>query len=121
MSVRSTVVAFGLGGIVTVLSALFSGSHSDMSLLFSLLVLAVTTAQIKVRLYKDSTISFLTSVVLLSLLMGGTREALLAGVCGVAVQTYFPQRKLVIHRLVFNLGMIAVTIQATAWLYAFFL
>jgi len=27
----------------------------------------------------------------------------------------------VLHRLVFNLGMIAVTIQASAWVYAFFL
>ena len=117
---RYAVAIFGVAGVITILWTVFSEPFTGILQMLYLTILAIVTAQTKVRLYKDSTISFLTSVVLLSLLIGGTREALLAGICGVTVQTYFPQRQFVLHRLVFNLGMIAVTIQASAWVYAFF-
>ena len=118
---RSAVAIFGVAGVITILWTMLSEPFTGVLQLACTMILAIVTAQSKVRLYKDSTISFLTSVVLLSLLIGGTRDALLAGICGVTVQTYFPQRKFVLHRLVFNLGMIAVTVQASAWVYAFFL
>ena len=118
---RCAVAIFGVAGVITILWTALSEPFNGVLQLLAIVGLAVATAQMKVRLYKDSTISFLTSVVLLSLLIGGTREALLAGICGVTVQTYFPHRKLELHRLVFNVGMIAVTIQSSAWVYAFFL
>jgi len=118
---RCAVAIFGVAGVIATLWTMLSEPFTGGLQLACTMILAIVTAQSKVRLYKDSTISFLTSVVLLSLLIGGTRDALLAGICGVTVQTYFPQRKFVLHRLVFNLGMIAVTVQASAWVYAFFL
>jgi hypothetical protein len=115
---RAAIVTFAAAGAVTLLSAVISDPFPLNFRLVVFLTLAMLTAHTKLRLYKDSSISFLTSVVLLSLLMGGREEALFTAICGVSVQTYFPSRKLVPHRLAFNLGMIAVTVQASWWAYS---
>lgn len=110
---------FAAAGSITLAWELMSQPFSSPVRFLLLLVLAAGTANKKFRLYKDSSISFLTSVILLSILVAGTAEALLIAVCGVAVQTYFPARKLVLHRLFFNAGMIAVTVKASCWIYSF--
>ncbi len=119
LKVRTAVGLFAACGALTLAWTLMSQSVTSPVRFLLLLVLAVGTANKKFRLYKDSSISFLTSVVLLSLMVAGPVDAILIAICGVAVQTYFPSRKLVMHRLLFNAGMIAVTVKATCWTYTF--
>ncbi|HLH32140.1 MAG TPA: hypothetical protein VKY31_13130, partial [Terriglobia bacterium] len=78
-----------------------------------LFALAVVCARAKVNLYRGSTISFLTCVVILAVIREGPAVAMLVGIAGVTVQTFFPSRKLVLHQLAFNIGMIALTVLAT--------
>jgi hypothetical protein len=119
LKARTAIAMFAIGGAVAVASTvLFEPFHSPVRFLI-LLALAVGTANRKFRLYRDSSISFLTSVTLLSILVAGTTEAILIAICGVGVQTYFPSRKLVPYRLVFNAGMIALTVKASCWIYTF--
>src|SRR5882672_6239266 len=80
---------------------------------------AMISARAKVNLYKGSTISFLTCVVLLAVIREGPAIAVLLAVCGVTVQTLLPSRKVVLHQLAFNAGMIALTVVATWWTYGF--
>jgi hypothetical protein len=58
-------------------------------------------------------ISFLTSVVLIAVIREGPAVAILVGVCGVTFQSLFPSRRLVAYQLIFNTGMIAVTVAAS--------
>ena len=78
-----------------------------------LMAAATACAKAKVKLYKASTISLLTSVVLLAIVMDGLAAALIVAVFGVTVQMAVPPKKLVLHQLIFNLGMIATTVTAT--------
>jgi len=78
-----------------------------------LMAAATACAKAKVKLYKASTISLLTSVVLLAIVMDGLASALIVAVFGVTVQMAVPPKKLVLHQLIFNLGMIATTVTAT--------
>ena len=78
-----------------------------------LMAAATAFAKAKVKLYKASTISLLTSVVLLAIVMDGLAAALIVAVFGVTVQMAVPPKKLVLHQLIFNLGMIATTVTAT--------
>ena len=119
LKARTAIAMFAIGGTIALASAvLFEPFHSPLRFLI-LLALAVGTANRKFRLYRDSSISFLTSVTLLSILIAGTTEAILIAICGVGIQTYFPSRKLVLYRLVFNAGMIALTVTASCWIYTF--
>ena len=78
-----------------------------------LLGVAAVSARAKVNIYRGSTISFLTCVVLLAVIREGPAIAVLLAVCGVAVQTFLPARKFVAHQMAFNVGMIALTVLAT--------
>src|SRR5947207_2558472 len=119
LKARTAIAMFAVGGAIAVGSTVLSEPfHSPVRFMF-LLALAAGTANRKFRLYRDSSISFLTSVILLSILIAGTTEAVLIAICGVGVQTYFPSRKLVLHRLIFNAGMIALTVKASCWIYTF--
>ncbi len=119
LKARTAIAMFAIAGALALASAVvFEPFHSPVRFLV-LLALAVVTANRKFRLYRDSSISFLTSVTLLSILIAGTTEAILIAICGVGIQTYFPARKLVFHRLVFNAGMIALTVKASCWIYTF--
>jgi len=119
LKARTAIVMFAIAGSIALASAvLFEPFRSPVRFLI-LLALAVGTANRKFRLYRDSSISFLTSVTLLSIWIAGTTEAILIAICGVAVQSYSPSRKLVLYRLVFNAGMIALTVKASCWIYTF--
>jgi hypothetical protein len=79
------------------------------------LVLAAAGARIKIDLFRGSTISFLTCVVLLAVIQESPSVAIFSAICGVTVQTVFPSKKIVLHQVAFNAGMIAVTVDAS-WL-----
>ncbi len=119
LKARVAIAMFAICGASALVWAAPSQSISSPVRFLFLLALAVGTAHKKFHLYRNSSISFLTSVTLLSVLIASTAETLLIAVCGVAVQTYFPSRRLVPHRMIFNLGMISVTVAASCWIYAF--
>ena len=115
---RYAIIAFaiiGLGALAySAMNPVVFPPASHVLLLFAA---AVVTSQPKVRLYKRSTLSLLTVVVLVAVIREGLAVSVLAAMCGVAAQTYLPDRKLVLHRLVFNMGMIAGTVVTTWWVY----
>lgn len=112
---RCTIVLFGAAGIAAALYAIMYQPALAPGRLLLLVVLAAASARAKVDLFKGSTLSFLTSVVLLAVIKEGPAVAILLGVFGVTIQTLFPSRKLVIHQLAFNAGMITLTVMATWW------
>ena len=112
---RLTVILFGMAGLAAILYSISWQPSFAPGRVLLLFVLAMASARAKVNLYRGSTISFLTFVVLLAVLREGPGVAVLLGVCGVTVQNMFPAKKLVLHQLAFNAGMIALTVTATWW------
>ena len=70
---------------------------------------AVIGSRARINLFKGSTLSFLTAVVLLAVIKEGLGPAILVAIVGVTAQVILPSRKVVIHQLAFNVGMIALT------------
>jgi hypothetical protein len=115
LAARCTIVIFGIAGLAAMLYTMaFQPSLASSRILF-LLAVAAGTARIKVNLFKGSTLSFLTSVVLLAVIQEGPAVAVLVGLCGVTIQTVFPSKKIVLYQLAFNAGMIALTVTGS-WL-----
>lgn len=110
---RWTVVLFVAAGLAAAAYAMIVQPNINSGRIFLLMALAGATARFKVNLFKGSTLSFLTSVVLLTVIQEGPAVAVLVGLCGVTVQTIFPSRKIVLHQLAFNAGMIALTISGS--------
>lgn len=115
LSVRLTVILFGMAGLAAILYAISLQHAFAPGRVLLLFGLALASARAKVILYRGSTISFLTCVVLLAVIREGPAVAVLLAVCGVIVQTLSPSKKLVLHQLAFNAGMIALTVTATWW------
>lgn len=107
---KIAVVLFGTGGCYAVVRTIMDLGPIDHAYFALMLFLAVVTAHTKVRLIGGSSLSLLTTVVLLTLMMLGTKAALLVGVGGVMVQCMFPPRRFIPHHLVFNIGMIALIV-----------
>jgi len=112
---RFAVIFFSLAGLLAVFGSMFFTRQSPISQTLLLVVIGVVMARAKVKLAGTSTISLLTTTVLLALMMGGTAMAVIVGICGVTAQTLLPSRKIVLHQLAFNIGMIALTVCATGW------
>lgn len=112
---RCVIVMFGAAGFAAALIAIASQPAFAPGRLLVLLVVAALSARAKVNLFKGSTISFLTFVVLLAVINEGPAVAMLLAICGVTIQTLFPSRRVVVHQLAFNTGMIALTVTATWW------
>ena len=110
---RFAIVLFAITGLAAVAYAMIFQMGFAPVRLFLLMAAATLCAQAKVKLYKASTISLLTSVVLLAVISDGLASALIVAVFGVTVQTVVPSKKLVLHQLAFNLGMITLTVTAT--------
>ena len=110
---RFAIALFAIMGLASAVYAATVHMGFAPGRLFLLMAAASVCAKAKVRLYKTSTISLLTSVVLLAVVTEGLTAALIVAVFGVAVQMVVPSKKLVLHQLVFNLGMIAMTVTAT--------
>src|SRR5437016_2367252 len=114
-----TVGLFGIMGAYGLIRAILVIGRVDYGYLGLLVFLAVVTARTKVRLIGGSSLSLMTSVVLVAMMMLGTSAGILVGVCGVIAQGIFPWRKFIPHHLIFNVGMIVVTISgASAGYYA---
>src|SRR5690349_7432779 len=107
---KTVVVLFGLGGACAVAHTALSLGTVDYWYFALMLFLAIVTAHTKVRLIGGSSLSLLTTVVLLTLMMLGTKAALLVGVCGVMVQCMIPPRKFIPHHMVFNVGMVSLIV-----------
>jgi hypothetical protein len=117
LAARCTIVLFGLAGLTAILYGIALQRDFDPGRIFLLLALAAGSARLKLSLFKGSTLSFLTSVVLLAVIKEGPAAAILVGICGVTAQNFFPSKQLVLHQLAFNAGMIAVTVTASWWTY----
>jgi hypothetical protein len=116
-AVRCTIIAFAIAGLVAVLGAIAYQPAFASGRVFLLLAVAACTARAKVNLYRGTTLSFLTAVVLLAVLKEGPAVAALLAICGVTIQAINPQKKIVLHRLIFNAGMIALTSTGTWWIH----
>jgi hypothetical protein len=110
---RFAIVLFATLGLAAVVYAVIFHMGFAPGRLFLLMAAASVCARAKVKLYKTSTISLLTAVVLLAVIQEGLASALIVAVFGVMVQTVVPSKKMVLHQLAFNFGMIALTVTAT--------
>jgi len=119
IAARVTIILFGMFGLAAILYTTSLQPTFASGRMLILLAIAVVSARAKVNLYKGSTISFLTCVVLLAVIREGPAMALLLAVCGVTVQTLAPSRKVLWHQVAFNGAMIALTVVATWWTYGF--
>src|SRR5437016_9964251 len=111
------VIVFGILGVYGVVMAASLLGPIDYGYFGLLLFLAVITGHTKVRLVGGSSLSLITTVVLVAVMMLGLSAAVLVGVCGVIVQSAIPWRKFIPHHLVFNTGMIVLTISVANWGY----
>lgn len=112
------IVLFGIAGFEALAAALWQQPDSIRSgHLIVLLVLSTLTARVKAQFYRGTTISFLTAIVLMAVIRDGAAVAIITAVWGVTVQTLFPLKKFILHRLIFNTGMIALTVAAASWTY----
>jgi diguanylate cyclase (GGDEF)-like protein/putative nucleotidyltransferase with HDIG domain len=109
---RVAVLLFGMVGICGVIRAAFDTAAISSSYFVLMAFLAVVTAHTKVRLIGGSSLSLLTTVALVAVMMLGPKPAVLVGVIGVITQCAIPPRRFIFHHLIFNLGMIVVTISA---------
>jgi len=110
---RFAIALFAILGLAAVVYAVIFHMGFAPGRLFLLMAAASVCARAKVKLYKTSTISLLTSVVLLAIIREGLASAMIVAVFGVMVQTVVPSKRLVMHQLAFNFGMIVVTVSAT--------
>src|SRR5262249_10980636 len=101
----------GAGGLIR---AMLHLENVDMAYFGLLMLLAMMGGQAKVKLAGGSSLSLITSVVLVAMMMLGTQPAILVGACGVFAQCAFPPKRLIPHHLIFNFGMIVVTISITS-------
>src|SRR5262245_53606814 len=99
---RRAIVMFGATGLVAALYAMFYQAALAPARLVILLVLAALTARAKVTLYRDTSLSFLTSVVLLAVITDGPAVAVMVSIFGVTIQSFLPKKTLVLHQAIFN-------------------
>src|SRR5947209_7491525 len=109
---RFAVVLFALLGFAAVVYAVVFHMGFAPGRLFLLMAAASVCARAKVKLYKTSTISLLTAVVLLAVIQEGLASALIVAVFGVRVRTVVASEKMVLAALAVTSGMIALTVAA---------
>src|SRR5260370_19567382 len=112
---RAIIIIFAAAGVASIALALWHQSLFSATRLGFLPFLAALSARYKAKLYRETTISFLTSVVMIGVITDEPAVSMLAAICGVTIQTLLPSKKLVPYRLIFNAGMIALTVAATWW------
>jgi hypothetical protein len=117
IAARFTIVLFAVLGVAAVVYTVAFQNAFDPIRLTLLLAGAATCARVNVNLFKGTTLSLLTSVVLLAVIQDGLAAAMLVGIFGVTVQNVRPGKKIVLHQLAFNGGMISLTVAATWWTY----
>src|SRR5215467_16209776 len=115
LAARWAIVLFSAAGFGALLYATALEPVLTSGRILLLMVIGAISARVKVNLFKGSTLSLLTSVVLLAIVREGPVVAVLVGISGVTVQTLFPSRRVVLHQLAFNVAMITLTVTAS-WL-----
>src|SRR5438105_7532726 len=109
---------FGFAGMFALASAIRHDMGGILSVrLMVLLLFATLTALLKARLYRGTTISFLTAIVLMAVIRDSAAVAIISAIWGVTVQTVSLSKKVILHRIIFNAGMIALTVAAASWTY----
>ena len=117
IAARILILVIALGGATAAAFSVNLQPAWDLARLTFFVVLAVATSRAKVKLSGTSSLSLLTATVLLSLMVGGPAVAVVSAVCGVVTQALLPNRKIVLHQLVFNIGMIALAATLAGWAY----
>jgi hypothetical protein len=120
LAARLSIVLFGTVGLASAMYMLSQQQAFDSSRVLFLLVTAGVTARARVNMFKNTTLSFLTCVVLFTVLTEGPGIAVLVGIAGVGAQSLLPSKKIILHQLVFNVGMIALTVTASWWTHRVF-
>ena len=116
LAAQRAIVMFGFAGMFALASAIRHDMGGILSVrLMVLLLFATLTALLKARLYRGTTLSFLTAIVLMAVIRDSAAVSIIIAIWGVTVQTLFPSRKLIPYRLAFNSGMIALTAGASSW------
>jgi diguanylate cyclase (GGDEF)-like protein/putative nucleotidyltransferase with HDIG domain len=110
---KFTILLFGIVGAAGLVQAVLQFGRPNFGYFVLLLFLASVTGHAKVKLIGGSSLSLITTVALVTLMTLGGPAAILVGVCGVLVQCGFPPKKLNLSHLVFNIGMIVLTISMT--------
>jgi len=110
---RFAIVLFALLGFAAIVYAVIFHMGFAPGRLFLLMAAASVCSRAKVKFTRTSNISLLTAVVLLAVIQEGLASALIVAVFGATVQSVVPSKKMVLHQLAFNLGMIALTVTAT--------
>ena len=112
---RLIIVLFGAAGLASISFAFWFQPDFSPARVLTLLVVAAGSAGYKAKLCRETTISFLTAVVMIGIITDGPVVSILAAICGVTVQTLPSSTKLAFHRLTFNVGMTAFTVAAAWW------
>src|SRR6266850_8559916 len=107
---RIAVILFGIGGLWALMRSTLVLGPIEFYWFGLMVFVAIVTAHTKVQLIGGSSLSLLTAVALSSVMVLGTKPAVLVAICGVFVQFTFPRKKFVPHFLIFNLGMIGLTV-----------
>lgn len=116
-SAQVMVTLFGIAGFCGIARAVMLIGPVDYAYFSLLLLLAAITGHTKVRLVGGSSLSLITTVVLVAMMTLGPSAGILVGVCGVVVQCAIPRKKFNLHHLVFNAGMIVLTVLLASWGY----
>ena len=112
------IAVFGIAGFGALALALWQQSGAVLTgHLIVLLLLATVTARAKAKLCRGTTISFLTAIVLMAVIRDSAAVAIISAIWGVTVQTVSLSKKVILHRIIFNAGMIALTVAAASWNY----
>jgi hypothetical protein len=117
LAAKLAIVMFGAAGFAAAAGSLLYQPDLAAGRIVILLVLAGAMARTKVNLYRETSLSFLTCVVLLAVITQGPAAAVLVSAFGVTVQSFLPKKRIVLHQVVFNVGMISVTVVATWWIH----
>src|SRR5215467_11637553 len=117
LAARWAIVLFSAAGFGALLYTTVLEPVLTSGRILLLIVIGAATARVKVDLFKGSTLSLLTSVVLSAIVREGPVVAVLVGISGVTVQTLFPSKKIVLHQLAFNVAMITLTVTASWFAY----
>ncbi len=109
-SAQIAVILFGIVGFCSLMRSALDLGPIEYYWFGLMVFVAVVTAHTKVKLIGGSSLSLLTTVALSSVMVLGTKPAVIVAICGVFVQFTFPRKRLVLHFLIFNLGMIGLTV-----------
>ena len=112
---RGVIILSAIAGGASLAAALWYQPISSTTRLAFLPFLAAFSAHFKGKVYSGTTISFLASVVMIGVIRDEPAVSMLAAICGVTTQTLLPPKKLIPHRVIFNAGMIALTVAAAWW------